>query len=54
MATTRLSTPLPFLDGLGPTLTPEHVGKTVVNLIIDPGYDQDAYLLTPAGLAPIG
>jgi NADP-dependent 3-hydroxy acid dehydrogenase YdfG len=43
-----------FLDGLGPTLTPEQVGKTVVNLIIDPGYDQDAYLLTPAGLAPIG
>jgi NAD(P)-dependent dehydrogenase (short-subunit alcohol dehydrogenase family) len=43
-----------FLDGLGPTLTPEQVGKTIVDLIVDPGYDQDAYLLTPAGLAPIG
>jgi NADP-dependent 3-hydroxy acid dehydrogenase YdfG len=43
-----------FLDSLGPTLTPDQVGKTIVNLIIDPGYDQDAYLLTPTGLTPIG
>jgi len=43
-----------FLDGLGPTLTPEQVGKTIVDLIVDTGYDQDAYLLTPTGLAPIG
>lgn len=43
-----------FLDDLGPTLTPEQVGKAIVDLIIDPGYDQDAYLLTPTGLAPIG
>jgi NAD(P)-dependent dehydrogenase (short-subunit alcohol dehydrogenase family) len=43
-----------FLEDLGPTLTPEQVGKTILELIIDPGYDQDAYLLTPTGLAPIG
>jgi NAD(P)-dependent dehydrogenase (short-subunit alcohol dehydrogenase family) len=43
-----------FLDDLGPTLTPEQVGKAIVDLIIDPGYDRDAYLLTPTGLAPIG
>jgi len=43
-----------FLDGLGPTPTPEQVGKTIVELIIDPSHDQDAYLLTPTGLAPIG
>jgi hypothetical protein len=43
-----------FVEGPGPTLTPEQVGKTIVDLIIDTGYDQDAYLLTPTGLAPIG
>jgi hypothetical protein len=43
-----------FLDGLGPTLSPEQVGKTILDLIVDPSYDQDAYLLTPTGLAPIG
>jgi NAD(P)-dependent dehydrogenase (short-subunit alcohol dehydrogenase family) len=43
-----------FLDGLGPTITPEQVGKTIVELIVDPSYDQDAYLLTSTGLAPTG
>jgi hypothetical protein len=43
-----------FLDGLGPTLGPEQVGKTILELIVDAGYDQDAYLLTPTGLAPVG
>ncbi len=43
-----------FLEGLGPTLTPEQVGKTIVDLAIDPSHDQDAYLLTPAGLNPVG
>lgn len=43
-----------FLEGLGPTLTPEQVGKTIVDLAIDPGHDQGAYLLTPAGLNPVG
>jgi len=46
--------PAAFLDGLGPTLTPEQAGKTILDLIVDPSYDQDAYLLTPTGLAPIG
>jgi hypothetical protein len=46
--------PAAFLDRLGPTLTPEQVGKTILDLIIDTGYDQEAYLLTPTGLAPIG
>jgi hypothetical protein len=40
--------------GSGPTLTLEQVGKTIVDLAIDPSHDQDAYLLTPAGLNPVG
>jgi hypothetical protein len=43
-----------FLDRLGPTLTPEQVGKTILDLIIDPSHDQDAYLLTPTGLDQSG
>jgi len=46
--------PAAFLDGLGPTLSPEQVGKTILDLIVDPSYDQEAYLLTSTGLAPIG
>jgi uncharacterized protein YjeT (DUF2065 family) len=42
-----------FLDGLGPVLTPEQVGKAITDLITDPGHDQDAYLLTAAGLVPV-
>jgi NAD(P)-dependent dehydrogenase (short-subunit alcohol dehydrogenase family) len=36
----------------GPALTPEHVGQTVVDLT-GPGWDQDAYLITGAGLRPL-
>jgi NAD(P)-dependent dehydrogenase (short-subunit alcohol dehydrogenase family) len=43
-----------FLDRIGPTLTPEQVGETILDLIVDPSHDQDAYLLAPTGLAPIG
>ena len=46
--------PAVFLDGLGPAVIPEQVGKTILELIIDPSYDQDAYLLTPTGVAQIG
>jgi NAD(P)-dependent dehydrogenase (short-subunit alcohol dehydrogenase family) len=42
-----------FLEERGPALTPEQVGKSIVDLASDPGYDQDAYLLTAAGLSPI-
>ncbi len=42
-----------FLEDLGPTLTPEQVGKAALDLAIDPRHDQDAYLLTPGGLAAI-
>jgi len=35
-------------------LTPEQVGKAVVDLAIDSGQDQGAYLLTPTGLSPVG
>lgn len=43
-----------FLEGRGPALTPEQVGKAVVDLAIDSGHDQGAYLLTPTGLSPVG
>lgn len=43
-----------FLERLGPTLTTEQVGKTIANLATDPGHDHPAYLLTPAGLSPVG
>jgi NAD(P)-dependent dehydrogenase (short-subunit alcohol dehydrogenase family) len=36
----------------GPALTPEQVGQTVVDLT-GPGWDQDAYLITGAGLRPL-
>jgi NAD(P)-dependent dehydrogenase (short-subunit alcohol dehydrogenase family) len=37
----------------GPPLTPEQVGHAVTGLITGPADDQDAYLVTPAGLRPI-
>lgn len=43
-----------FLAGFGPTLTPEAVGAAVVELATDPGRDDNAYLLSAAGLAPAG
>ena len=41
-----------FLARSGPAVTPEHVGRAIVDLT-GPGYDQDAYLLTAAGLRPL-
>jgi hypothetical protein len=41
-----------FLEGRGPTLTPEQVGKTIVDLATDPSHDQNAYVLTAAGARP--
>jgi NAD(P)-dependent dehydrogenase (short-subunit alcohol dehydrogenase family) len=43
-----------FLAKAGPALTPERVGQSVVELATDPGPAEDAYLLTAAGLAPLG
>jgi NAD(P)-dependent dehydrogenase (short-subunit alcohol dehydrogenase family) len=37
----------------GPSLTPEQVGEAITELVTGPRYDQDAYLLTAAGLAPL-
>ena len=36
----------------GPPLTPEQAGQAIVDLT-GPGWDQDAYLLTAAGLRPL-
>jgi NAD(P)-dependent dehydrogenase (short-subunit alcohol dehydrogenase family) len=41
------------LERSGPILAPEQVGKTVVELAIDPCLDQAAYLLTAAGLTAL-
>jgi NAD(P)-dependent dehydrogenase (short-subunit alcohol dehydrogenase family) len=37
----------------GPPLTPEQAGQAVTGLVTGPGPDQDAYLLTTAGLRPL-
>jgi len=42
-----------FLEGFGPALTPEQAGKAIIDLATGPGRDQDAYLLTAAGLSPV-
>ncbi|MEV4453492.1 SDR family oxidoreductase [Streptomyces mirabilis] len=42
-----------FLEVLGPALTPEQVGKAIVQLAADPGHDRPSYLLTVEGLSPI-
>jgi NAD(P)-dependent dehydrogenase (short-subunit alcohol dehydrogenase family) len=42
-----------FLENRPPVLTPDHAGEEIVGLIIDPGHDQDAYLLGGAGLRPV-
>ena len=39
--------------GPGPALTPEQVGQAVVDLVTDDAYDQNAYVLTAAGLRPL-
>jgi hypothetical protein len=38
---------------LGGPLTPEQAGQAVVDLVTDDAHDQDAYLLTTAGLRPL-
>ena len=42
-----------YLDRSGPVLTAPQVGNAVAQLLSEPGYDQDAYLLTAAGLRPV-
>jgi NAD(P)-dependent dehydrogenase (short-subunit alcohol dehydrogenase family) len=37
----------------GQPLTPEQVGQAIVGLVTGSGDDQDAYLVTPAGLRPL-
>ena len=39
--------------GPGGVLTPEQVGEVVTGLVTGPGPDQDAYLVTAAGLRPL-
>jgi NAD(P)-dependent dehydrogenase (short-subunit alcohol dehydrogenase family) len=42
-----------FLKARGPALTPEHVGKAVLELVSGEPTDTSAYLLSAAGLAPL-
>jgi NAD(P)-dependent dehydrogenase (short-subunit alcohol dehydrogenase family) len=42
-----------YIKGLGPALTPERAGEAINELVIDAGSEQDAYLLTAAGLRPL-
>lgn len=42
-----------FTEGMGPALTPGQVGQAIIDLVTGPGPDQDAYLLTAAGLGPL-
>jgi NADP-dependent 3-hydroxy acid dehydrogenase YdfG len=39
------------IERFGPALTPDQVGKAVLDLVTDPTFDDTAYLLTTAGLA---
>jgi NAD(P)-dependent dehydrogenase (short-subunit alcohol dehydrogenase family) len=43
-----------FLAGRGPALTPERVGAAITELVSDAAHDQVAYMLTAAGLNPLG
>jgi hypothetical protein len=43
-----------YLGQLGGPPTPEQAGQAVVDLVTDDAHDQDAYLLTTAGLRPLG
>jgi len=43
-----------FVEGMGPALTPEQVGKAIVDIVTDPGLNQVAYRLSAAGLSPLG
>ena len=50
----RQGTPVAdFLRAAGPALTIEQVGTAITTLLTDPGHDQDAYLLTAAGLTAV-
>jgi NAD(P)-dependent dehydrogenase (short-subunit alcohol dehydrogenase family) len=42
-----------FLAGLAPS-TPEEIGKAALDLVISHEHASGAYLLTPAGLSPVG
>jgi NAD(P)-dependent dehydrogenase (short-subunit alcohol dehydrogenase family) len=42
-----------FLAARGPELTPEQVGRAIVDLAAGPGHDAGAYQLTAAGLTPL-
>lgn len=42
-----------FLQQLGPALTTEQAGKSVMGLATDPACTADAYLLTADGLAAL-
>jgi NAD(P)-dependent dehydrogenase (short-subunit alcohol dehydrogenase family) len=42
-----------YIKGLGPALTPERAGQAITELATDAGAEQDAYLLTAAGLRPL-
>jgi len=43
-----------YLARSGPGLSPEEVGKATVDLVVSGEYAPGAYLLTPAGLSPVG
>ena len=45
---------LSYAASLGATPTPELAGEAVASLATDPSLDQPAYLLTGAGLRPVG
>jgi NAD(P)-dependent dehydrogenase (short-subunit alcohol dehydrogenase family) len=42
-----------YTSAFGPTLTPEQAGQAVTDLVTGDTQDQDAYLLTGAGLRPL-
>ncbi|ACU72552.1 short-chain dehydrogenase/reductase SDR [Catenulispora acidiphila DSM 44928] len=42
-----------FLERMGPPLTPEHVGKAILDIASDTSFDQPAYLLKPTGPAAL-
>ncbi len=42
-----------YLKAAGPALTTGQVGTAITTLLTDPGHDQDAYLLTAAGLTAV-
>ena len=43
-----------YLARVGPGLSPEDVGKATVDVVVSGEYVSGAYLLTPAGLTPVG